>query len=92
MSVATITREIVAGNLTNDELNKIADAIRFARSQITQTNRRSLVVGTNVKFTNSRTGQVVTGRVEKMALKFATVSTATGRWKVPAAMLTTLGE
>jgi hypothetical protein len=92
MSVATITREIVAGNLTNDELNKIADAIRFARSQITQTNRRSLVVGTTVKFTNSRTGQVMTGRVEKMALKFATVATAAGRWKVPAAMLTTLGE
>lgn len=90
MSVATITREIVAGNLTNDDLNKIADAIRFARSQLTQTNRRSLVVGTNVKFTNSKTGQVITGRVEKMALKFATVSTASGRWKVPASMLTTL--
>ena len=92
MSVTTITREIIAGTLTNDELNKIGDAIRFARSQITQTNRRSLVVGTNVKFTNSRTGQTMTGRVEKMALKFATVSTPTGRWKVPASMLTTLGE
>ena len=51
MSLATITREIVACNFTNDELNKIGDAIRFARSQLTQQNRRSLVVGTNVKFT-----------------------------------------
>ncbi len=92
MSLATITREIVAGNFTNDELNKIGDAIRFARSQLTQQNRRSLVVGTNVKFTNSKTGQVISGRVEKMALKFATVSTPTGRWKVPASMLTTIGE
>jgi exosome complex RNA-binding protein Csl4 len=92
MSLATITREIVTGNFTNDELTKISDAIRFARSQITQTNRRSLVIGTNVQFTNNKTGQVITGRVEKMALKFATVSTPTGRWKVPASMLTTLGN
>ena len=87
MSVATITREIVAGTLTNDELNKIADAIRFARSQLTQQNRRSLVVGTKVKFTNTRTGQVMSGTIEKMALKFATVTTLGGRWKVPASML-----
>jgi hypothetical protein len=87
MSVATITREIIAGTFTNDELNKIADAIRFARSQITQQNRRSLTVGTSVKFTNTRTGQVVSGTIEKMALKFATVTTHTGRWKVPASML-----
>ncbi len=87
MSVVTITREIVAGNLSNDELNKISEAIRFARSQITQQNRRSLVVGTKVKFTNSRTNQVMTGTIEKMALKFATVTTLAGRWKVPASML-----
>jgi hypothetical protein len=87
MSVATITREIVAGTFTNDELNKIADAIRFARGQLTQQNRRSLVVGTKVKFTNTRTGQVMSGTIEKMALKFATVTTLGGRWKVPASML-----
>jgi hypothetical protein len=87
MSVVTITREIVAGNLSNDELNKISEAIRFARSQITQQNRRSLVVGTKVKFTNTRTNQVMTGTIEKMALKFATVTTLAGRWKVPASML-----
>jgi exosome complex RNA-binding protein Csl4 len=92
MSVSTIVREIVAGDYTNEDLNKIGDAIRFARNQLTKQNRRSLVVGTNVQFTNTRTGQVVTGRVEKMALKFATVSTPSGRWKVPASMLTTLGE
>jgi hypothetical protein len=87
MSVATIPREIVAGTFTNDELNKIADAIRFARGQLTQQNRRSLVVGTKVKFTNTRTGQVMSGTIEKMALKFATVTTLGGRWKVPASML-----
>jgi hypothetical protein len=87
MSVITITREIVAGGLTNDELSKIAEAIKFARSQLTQQNRRSLVIGTKVKFTNSRNGQTMTGTIEKMALKFATVTTLQGRWKVPASML-----
>ena len=87
MSLVTITREIVAGGFTNDELTKITEAIKFARSQLTQQNRRSLVIGTRVKFTNNRTNQVVTGTIEKMALKFATVTTLSGRWKVPASML-----
>jgi hypothetical protein len=87
MSVITITREIVAGGFTNEELTKIGEAIKFARSQLTQQNRRSLVIGTKVKFTNNRTGQVVSGTIEKMALKFATVTTLQGRWKVPASML-----
>jgi hypothetical protein len=87
MSVANITREIVTGSLSNDELNQIADAIRFARSQLTQQNRRSLVIGTKVKFNNTKTGQTMTGTIDKMALKFATVTTAQGRWRVPASML-----
>jgi hypothetical protein len=87
MSVANITREIVTGSLSNDELNQIADAIRFARSQLTQQNRRSLVIGTKVKFSNTKTGQTMTGTIDKMALKFATVTTPQGRWRVPASML-----
>ena len=87
MSVANITREIVTGSLSNDELNQIADAIRFARSQLTQQNRRSLVIGTKVKFSNTKTGQTMTGTIDKMALKFATVTTPRGRWRVPASML-----
>ena len=88
MSLATITRDIINGDYSNDELNKIADAIRFARGQLTQKNRRSLVIGTRVKFTNSRTGVDVTGIVDKVAIKFITVRSATTLWKVPASMLT----
>ena len=88
MSLATITRDIISGDYSNDELNKIAEAIRFARGQLTQKNRRSLVIGTKVKFTSSRAGGDITGTVEKVAIKFVTVRSTTGLWKVPASMLT----
>lgn len=88
VTVTAIKTAIISGQFTNDELNAITDAIRFARSQITQTNRRSLVIGTDVKFTNSRTGQVVKGTVQKVAIKFITVKSGMALWKVPANMLT----
>jgi hypothetical protein len=88
MSLATITRDIMDGDYSNDELNRIAEAIKFARAQITKQNRRSLVVGTQVRFTNTRTGVVVTGTVDKVAIKFITVRSSNTLWKVPASMLT----
>lgn len=88
MSLATITRDIISGDYSNDELNKIVEAVKFARAQITKQNRRSLVVGTKVKFTSSRTGGDITGTVEKVAIKFITVRSSGGLWKVPASMLT----
>lgn len=87
MSLATITRDIISGDYSNDELNRIADAVRFARAQITQKNRRSLVIGTKVKFTNNKTGQDITGIVDKVAIKFITVRASNGLWRVPASML-----
>jgi hypothetical protein len=93
MSLATITRDIINGDYSNDELNKIAEAIKFARGQITKQNRRSLVVGTQVKFIGKR-GQTVVGKVEKVNIKFIIVrenrsnALGDGVWKVPASMLT----
>lgn len=86
-SIQEINTAIIRGDFTNDQLTSIVNAVTFARSQLTQRNRRSLVIGTTVKFTNNRTGQIVTGTVEKMAIKFATVRTPTTRWRVPANML-----
>ena len=85
-----IKQAIIFGQFSNDELGSIADAIRFARSQLTQQNRRSLTIGTSVKFTNSKTGQDITGTVDKVAIKFITVRTIDGLWKVPASMLTSV--
>jgi len=85
--ISEINRAILAGNFTNEQLNSIGDAIRFARAQLVQKNKRTLTVGTKVKFTNSRTGMTVVGNVRKVAIKFITVDAGPLSWRVPANML-----
>jgi hypothetical protein len=86
--ISEINRAILAGNFTNDQLTSISDAIRFARAQIAQQNKYTLTVGTKVKFTNSRSGQVITGDVQKINRKFVIVKTGSlNTWRVPANML-----
>ena len=89
MSIATITRDIIAGNLTNDELNKVILAVQFARKELGRSTKRAISVGSTVKYTSTKVGGEVTGTVKKIAIKFVTVDLgARGLWKVPASMLT----
>jgi len=74
-------------NFTNDELNSLSEAIRYARSELVKDVKRELAVGANVNFTSSRTGKNITGHVTKIAVKYVTVRTIEGLWKVPANML-----
>ena len=87
MSIQTINTEIIQGNFSNDELNSIMDAIKFARSRITQKNIFTMRAGANVQFTSSKTGMTVKGTVSKVGRKYVTVSTQQGLWRVPANML-----
>ena len=95
MTVQEISRAITSGQFTNDELNTVVDAIKFARSQIVRQNTGLMVIGTAVKFTNSRNGKLVVGTVEKVNRKYILVrenrnpgSMAGPQWRVPASMLT----
>jgi hypothetical protein len=45
-----------------------------------------------VNFTSSKLGRNVTGVVTKIAIKFVTVKTAQGAWRVPANMLTKIED
>lgn len=89
--VSIINGAILAGNFTNEQLNSIIDAVKFARAQIAQKNKYTLTVGSNVKFTSSRNGQTILGTVEKVNRKFIIVrengKTFGGSWRVPANML-----
>jgi hypothetical protein len=90
MNIKEINTAIMHGNLTNEELNSINDAIRFARAQLIARNKMILSVGANVKFTSSSRGTLI-GTVEKINRKFVIVretGKAFGNWKVPANMLT----
>lgn len=87
LSIKDVNSAVIAGNFTNDELTSIIDAVKFARSQLTQQNKRSMRLGTTVKFTSTKNGVTYAGTVQKIAIKYVTVSTAKGLWKVPANML-----
>ena len=92
MSYATIQEintSIMFGNLTNDQLNSVMSAVKYAKGQLGKTKIRSFVRGDSVKFTSTKTGQTVIGTVSKVAIKYVTVSTQQGLWKVPANMLET---
>jgi len=87
MNVQDIQFAIINGNLTNDELNIIGDAIKYKRSQVGQQVARELRIGSTVKFTDSRRGSTITGTLEAIKIKNATVSTSMGRYRVPLNML-----
>lgn len=87
MSIQSINTEIIQGNFTNDQLSSIIDAVKFARARLGEVNKRALRLGATVKFTSTKTGMTYTGSVDKIAIKFVTVRTSAGLWKVPANML-----
>jgi small-conductance mechanosensitive channel len=92
MNITQINTAIIQGNLSNTELSSVIDAVKFARARLTEQSKRSLSIGDNVNFTSSKTGQNVTGVVTKIAIKYVTVKTAAGAWRVPANMLTKINQ
>ena len=86
-TIQEINRAIISGVFTNDDLVSIIDAVKFARSQLSQQNKRAMRLGTAVRFTSSKTGQNLVGTVDKIAIKYITVRTPQGLWRVPANML-----
>ena len=92
MSIQTVNREIMSGAFTNDQLTSIIDAVKFARAQLGRKSIRALNLGDTVSFNSAKVGRVVEGTVTKIAIKYVTVRTATGLWKVPANMLTVVED
>lgn len=86
-TIQEINTAIMFGNFTNTQLDSIVSAIKYRRSQMTKDAKRELLVGTKVKFYSAKRGQTYVGTIKKMAIKFATVDTGAGLWKVPANML-----
>jgi hypothetical protein len=92
MNITQINTAIMHGNFTNDELTSVIEAVKYARSRLTREIKRGLAVGDNVNFTSTKLGRNVTGVITKIAIKYVTVRTATGLWRVPANMLTRIDE
>ena len=87
MNVKEINSAIMFGNLTNDELSTVIEAIKFARAQLTKQKTRTFNIGDSVKFTSNRNGMTYIGTVRKVKIKFVLVNTPAGLFNVPANML-----
>lgn len=92
MNIGQINSAIIQGTWTNTELASMIDAVKFARARLTESTKRELRIGDNVNFTSTKSGQNVTGVVTKIAIKYITVKTITGLWRVPANMLTKIED
>ena len=90
LSIQEVNRAIMLQTWTNTELTSMIDAVKWNREQLVKQIKRSIGRGDNVEFTSSKTGRVMRGFVTKVAIKYVTVDTGLGLWKVPANMLTVL--
>ena len=87
MDIKEINSAIMFGNLTNDQLSSVIDAVKFARAQLTQEKKRAFQLGDSVKFTSNRNGLTYVGTVRKVKIKYVLVNTNGGLFNVPANML-----
>ncbi len=92
MDIKQVNSAIMFGTWTDTELRSMIDAVKWNRAQLSQSVKRSLTIGDSVNFTSSKTGMNVTGIVVKIAIKYVTVKTVNGLWKVPANMLTVVED
>ena len=92
MSIQTVTAEIISGKFTNEELSSLIDSIKYAKARLGKAAIRALSIGDNVNFNSAKQGCNVTGVVTKIAIKYVTVQTTTGLWRVPANMLTVVED
>jgi hypothetical protein len=86
-TVKDINQAIMFSDLSNTDLTAIIDAVKWKRATLAKLTKASLMLGDTVSFTSSKTGMTMTGHVTKIAIKYVTVKTLGGLWRVPANML-----
>jgi len=92
LSIKEINSAIMLQSWTDIELRSMIDAVQWNRAQLAKQVKRSIALGDNVEFTSSKTGRLTRGFVKKVAIKYITVDTGMGLWRVPANMLTKVTE
>jgi uncharacterized protein YwbE len=92
LTIQDINGALMSQSCTNTQLASMIDSVKYARSRLAQATKWSLRVGDNVQFTSSKTGRLTRGFVTKIAIKYVTVDTGMGQWRVPANMLTKVDD
>jgi hypothetical protein len=88
LSIQDVNSTIMFGSFTNEQLESIAAAVKYRRSQISRENKRAIMMGDIVKFVNPRSGRTHQGNVVKINIKNVKVREGFTTWNVPASMLT----
>jgi hypothetical protein len=88
LTIQQVNSAIMLQTWTDVELRSMIDAVKWNRANLAQRIKRSISRGDNVEFTSSKTGRLTRGFVTKVAIKYVTVDTGMGQWRVPASMLT----
>ena len=92
LTIQQINQAIMTQSWTNTELNSMIDSVKWNRERLVRQIKRSIGVGDNVEFTSSKTGRLTRGFVKKVAIKYVTVDTGLGLWRVPANMLSVVDK
>ena len=87
MNVDQIVTELMRGTLTNDDIERVAQALKYARSQVGKTIKRQLTPGASVKFYHPKQNFYIAGTVNRIKQKYVLVDTPRGRYNVPANLL-----
>ena len=85
-TIQEINSTIIGGAFTNEQLDSIMMAVKFARNQLATKNKFTFRTGSKVKFVG-RQGETVFGDVTKVNRKFIIVRSGMTNWRVPANML-----
>jgi hypothetical protein len=88
-SIQQVNSSIMFGKWTDVELRSMADAIRFAQTNLRKRVKASLFVGDKVRWVSSKNPGGARGTVKKIAIKYVTVTNDKDGtlWKIPANML-----
>lgn len=92
LSIKEVNQAIMLQTWTDIELRSMIDAVKWNREQLSKRIKRSIGIGDNVEFTSSKTGRLTRGFVKKVAIKYVTVDTGMGLWRVPANMLSVVDK
>jgi len=77
----------MSGTLTNDDIEKVAQALKYARAQVGREVKRQLAPGASVRFYHPKQNFYIAGTVNRIKQKYVLVDTPRGRYNVPANLL-----
>ena len=87
MNANDIVSVLMSGTLSNDDIERVAQALKFARSQLGNEIKRDLRAGVSVKFYHPKQRFYILGTVNRIKQKYVLVDTPQGRYNVPANLL-----